>query len=1013
MHRAPITLKSLCLATSALVFSAGAQAQSAPQPANGAAAPTDQTQIVVTGTRTGGKVSDQPIEVLKSDIVLKQGYTNIGQALTDQPAFGIPSNSPVGSQGSFGAGQTFLNLYNLGSQRTLTLVNGNRFVSGAASSIFSASVASPVDLAQIAPALLDHIDVVSVGGAPIYGSDAIAGTVNLVLKKHYQGVEFSGNTGISQEGDGRDYNFSLLVGHNFADGRGNIALNVYYDHQDGVTAGQRYVSGASSPFFGSTTAATGPQNVAYQGGEHWGVVTNTGIPSAIDNIPFPNGVTGGPADPLFGAPFQSIVNKAGQSLYFNQAGQLVPFNHGQFTGDGQNEAGGDGFRTSDYGNLLTSSHRIQATLLTSFDFSDHFRWHGEAWLSRNVASNIASQPLYNTALFSGPGGAGLPYGNYIISSSNPFLSAADQATIQSNLAAAGQPTDHFYLARANTDLYDGSFKTVSSLARFVGGFDGDFNLGTHKFTWEVTANYGQTNTKTSQPGLVWQNIQNAVNAVAGPGGTIICAPGYTNSSLPTLSSTCAPLDLFGLNHVSQAALNYITAPAISNQVNKQLDVVADIKGDLIHLPAGEVKAVIGAEIRRESQAFDPGTFFAGTYSQYAAIAPVSGSYHTHEGFGELTVPLVSADMNVPLIHSATFHGAARYTDNSTNGGFWSYTAGGEYSPFGGLTFRGNVTRSFREPSVTEAYAPLGTTFEYGNDPCDARFIGGGSSPATRAKNCAAVGVPAGFNSIITGATVQGLGGGNAHLNNEIANSWTVGAALAPHFIPGLSISGDYVHINIEHEILQPGIQAIMQACYDSSSFPNSPYCSQFTRDPVTHQITSFTDQFLNIGTASFRAIQGTASYNLPLQRIGLPSGAGSLQISLNYLHEIRNDYVVGTGSTQYNHDSVGEPADALTTNFVWMTKTTDVSVTWIYEGPTVVNPNNLASSYQYYRVSPYNMINTSFGVRVNEHFSLRAIVNNLFNLGVTYAGTVPQYSTNKQWDAVFGRSFRMNATVSF
>lgn len=1004
----------------AFVTATAAQAQDNTPPANGpVTTPDAPTQappsgdVVVTGTRTGSKVADQPITAVTGDSIVNQGFTQIGQALTLQPQFGVPANSTVGSQGSYGAGQSFSNLYNLGSQRTLTLVNGSRFVSAAASSVFGASVGTPVDLGQIAPALVDRIDVVSVGGAPIYGSDAIAGTVNIILKKNFEGIDVTASNGISEKGDGADSNVSLLLGKNFSEGRGNITFNAYYDHQDGMTTAARYVTGSDAPFLGKSTSSTGPANIAYFGGRRFSVVSTTGIPTAIDNIPFNGLSAGGASDPIFGAPYQSITNAAGQALVFNSTGQLVPFNHGTVVGSYSDEAGGDGFRLRDFGNLLTDSKRIQGVMLAHYDFSDHFRFHVEGWASRNIASNKADQTLYNTALFSGPGGAGLPYANYALSSTNPYLSAADQATIQASLAASGQPTNQFYLARANTDLFAGGFTTRSSLARGVAGVDGDFAIGSHNFTWEGTVTYGQVNVTTSQVGLVWQNIQNALNAVVGTNGQITCAPGYTNAPIATLSSACSPLNIFGTGNVSQAALNYINAPAISRQVNKQFDAVIDIKGSLVHLPAGDLNAVIGGEIRRESQAFDPGTFFSGSYSQYAAIAPVSGSYYTHEAFTEVTVPLLSPDMNIPLLREVTLHGAARYTDNSLNGGFWSYTGGGNWSPIKGLTLRGNYTRSFRAPSVTEAFAPVATVFESGNDPCDSQFINGGTSPATRAKNCAAAGVPAGFTSSISNATVQGLGGGNTKLNNEIANSWTVGGQYEAPFLPGFVLTADYIHIDIKNEIVQPGIQSIMQACYDSPSYPNSPFCSSFTRDPTSHQITNFSDTFLNIASQNYRALQISGRYSLKLERLGLPEGAGQLNLSSNYLHEFKNQSVVGTGSTQYSLGAIGEPANAVTSMIDWQTPRFDWSWTVVYNGPTKVNPNNPASAYQYYGVSPYWMANTSFGVIVNDHFRLRAIVNNPFNMGVTYAGPVPQFSSNKAWDAVFGRSYRISAEVKF
>lgn len=987
---------------------------------DGASASLPSTaDIVVTGTRTSSKVTDQPVVVISGDSVINQGYTQIGEALTNQPQFGVPANSPIGNQGFSGAGQSFSNLYNLGSQRTLTLVNGTRFVSAATSSVFGASVGTPVDLGQIAPALLDRIDVVSVGGAPIYGADAIAGTINIILKKNFQGIDLTGSDSITERGDGHDYNASLLVGKNFSGGRGNITLNVYYDHQDGLPTSSRFVTSADAPFLGKTTSATGPQNVAYFGGDRFSVVTNTGIPLAIDNIPFNGTAAGGAADPIFGAPFQTITNAAGQALVFSPSGRLVPFNHGTVVGSNTDEAGGDGFRTNDYGTLLSQTNRIQGVLLGHYDFSEHLKFHAEGWASRDSATNISTQTLYNTALFSGPGGGGISYGNYIVSTTNPYLSAADRTTIVNSLAAAGQPTNQFYLARANTDLYAGQFTTRSSLARGVAGLDGDFAIGTHKFSWEGTVTYGQTNSTTSQPGLVFQNILNAVNAVVGANGQIVCAPGYTNAPIATVSSACAPLNLFGTGNVSQAALDYINAPAITRQVDKQLDAVVDIKGTLVHLPGGDLNAVVGGEIRRESQAFDPGTFFSGAYSQYAVIAPVRGSYRTHEAFTELTVPVIGRDMGVPLIRELTLHGAARYTDNSLNGSFWSYTGGGNISPVDGLTFRGNYTRSFREPSVTEAFAPIATTFEYGNDPCDSQFLSGGASPATRAKNCAAAGVPTGFSSAIVNATVQGLGGGNPHLGNETADSWTAGADFAPHFLRGLVINADYIHIDISNEIVQAGIGPILQACYDSPSYPNSPFCSDFTRDPTSHQITSFTDTFLNIASQSYRAAQVAGRYSLALTRFGLPETAGLINISVNYLHEFTNQSVIGSGSVQIVHDAVGEPADAVTTIIDWRTKRFDWSWTVIYDGPTKVNPNNPATQYQYYRVGTYVMANTSLGYAVNDHFKIRAVINNPFGLGVTYAGPVPVLSNSnvsalsKEFDAVLGRNYRVSVEVKF
>jgi iron complex outermembrane recepter protein len=1015
---APISQRrALCLAASTLALAClapgAARAQTAAPDSGQEAKDTDLAKlndaIVVTGTRTGKKVADKPVQMISGDTLNKFGYTNLGDALTTLPIFGTPGNSTIDSQGSFGAGQTFANMYDLGSQRTLTLVNGNRFVSAANGSLFTASTGSPVDLGQIAPDLIDHVDVVSVGGAPIYGSDAIAGTVNIVLKRNFQGLELTGSDGLSGKGDARDYNISLLAGHNFADGRGNLTLNVYFDHQDGLSTAQRELTSSSSPFYGNALGASPYAQVIYQGGMHYNAFTNTGIPLIADSIPFYYGPTGA-----------GVTNAAGQTMVFNQQGHLVPFVNGTQTGVGYVEGGGSGFPVDNYGNLLTDSNRIQATLLGHFDFSDHLRLHGELWLGRNRATNVADQPYYSTNFFGSAATLGNPAtynGNLVFNTSNPYLSSTDRALLESQVG----PDGTFYLARANTDLYSGAFTSTSYLFRGIAGLDGDFTVGGHAFKWDATLNFGRNSTITREPQIVSQNFLNAINATTDGNGNIVCAPGYTNATIATLSSTCAPLDVFGLNQASQAAINYITAIAQSHQVNKMLDLVADLKGDVAHLPAGNLVVALGVEIRRESQSFDPGAFFLGdpqadgTYQPYGnstPITPVSGSYHTHEVFGEVTLPLIGPNQHLPLIHEIALHGAARYTDNTMNGGTWSYTAGGNYAPVGGFTFRGNYTRSFRAPAVTEAFAPNGTAYETATDPCDATAINGGPHPSTRAANCAAAGIPTGFVSNVDNYTATGTISGNPHLQNEEARSWTVGIQANPPMIPGLQLTADYISISIQNEITEPGLTAELDACYDTSDYPNNPYCHTFTRDN-SGQIVSFTDNYYNVAVENFRALQVGLSYALPLNRIGLPAAAGTLNIAANYLHTYRHYTKIGDEDVQLVAGKYTDPVDAVTTTIGWQTAKFDWLWTVIYSGPSLVDPNAAANDYQYPRVSPYWMVNTSIGLHVTDHMDLRLTVNNVFNLGVPDPQVYEANSANKYWDAILGRSFRLIAKVKF
>ncbi|WP_206244514.1 TonB-dependent receptor domain-containing protein [Novosphingobium terrae] len=965
---------------------------------------TEANTIVVTGSRIPtAEITAQPVTRVTGDEIARRGFTNLGIALLDQPGFGVPGNSPFGSQGYFGAGQTFANLYDLGSQRTLTLVNGNRFVTAASSSLSGAVAGSPVDLSQIAPALVDRIETVSVGGAPIYGSDAIAGTVNVILKKNYQGFSVNASQGVSGQGDAQDSNVSLLAGKNFAEGRGNITVSLYYDRQHGLTNGDRSsLIGGSRAFSGTATAGNSYTHQLYYGGMHYNLFTNTGMPLVADSYPIVGGQT-----------YAGVTNAAGQALTFNSAGQLTPFVNGQLTGNAAYQAGGSGFAISDYDNFLADSERLQGTLLGHYDFTDHIHFSGEFWLGRNYGTNLAKQPYYNTRQFAA---AGQPNGNLIISTANPYLSAADRQTIISNLAGYGLPTDHFYLTRANTDLSTGAFRTRSDLLRMVGGLNGDFALGERKFDWDVTVNYGRSTSSTASRELVTQNFNNAVNAVTTSSGQIACASGYTNAAYPTISSTCAPLDIFGYGNASQAAIDYVTANAFTHQLNTQTDVVADVKGELIKLPGGHAKGVAGYEYRRESANFDPGAFYAGalqadgtrvSYGNLAPVSAVAGSFHSNEFFGEFSAPIVAPDNDVPLIAQLDVNAAVRYVKHSLTGGFTSYTGGGSYAPVKGLTFRGNFTRSFRAPSITELFAPVSTVAAVANDPCDKGYITAGSNPATRAANCAAAGLPANFTSSVVAASVKGTAGGNPNLQNEVANSWTVGAVVQPPMLRGLTLSADYVNIDIRNEIASLSLTDLMTACYDSSL--SSPYCKTFTRNSAG-QVTSFASSNFNIGEEVFRALQGNLAYTLPLERLGLSSSAGVLDLNVNYLHTFRHYYRIGTEDLQQVAGQSKDPANTFTATANYSRKAFNWMVQGIYYGSTKVNPNSPDSAYQYPTINSYVTFNTSIGVDVSKNVNFRFLVNNVFNRGLPFPYSV---DVQRYYSAIMGRYFRVSAGFKF
>jgi outer membrane receptor protein involved in Fe transport len=391
---------------------------------------------------------------------------------------------------------------------------------------------------------------------------------------------------------------------------------------------------------------------------------------------------------------------------------------------------------------------------------------------------------------------------------------------------------------------------------------------------------------------------------------------------------------------------------------------------------------------------------------------VAGSYYTNEGFGELDLPLVGPENDVPAVYRLDFNGAARYVKNSMTGGFWSYTGGGTYAPVKGLTVRGNYTRSFRAPAITELFAPIGSVFQTADDPCDSRYIGQGPNPSRRAANCATAGVPADFTSNVVDYTAKGTSQGNRNLRNEIANSWTVGGVLAPDALPGFSLTADYVSVDIKQGIENLSLTDVMAACYDAASYP-STYCNLFTRDGNS-QVTSFATSYYNLAVEKFRGLQMNGRLELPLSRLGMSSDAGALMINVNYLHTFKHFYQVGTGDLQKTVGSVAEPADNFTATFDYANKSFDWLWQFMYYGPSKIAVNSPDTQYEYPRVSPYLLVNSSLGFTVDKKFDLRFMVNNVFNRTVPYPYAFGSTSSqNRYYDAIMGRYFRVSAGVKF
>ena len=1027
--------------------------QATPEAAPAAAeSSAKEESIVVTGSRIARRNVDSssPIQVIDSKELDARGYQTIAQALNELPSFGVPGASPVGfNQSGFGAGQSFVDFLGLGSQRTLTLVNGRRFVSSNTSSIFgpTGSGGSQVDLNTIPTKLIDRVETVAAIGAPIYGADAIAGTINILLKRDYDGIDLDAQYGLSSRGDAPDYRFRALVGKNFADGRGNITLSGEYNQSKGLLYTDRALTSSDDRFDQPRTAGQF-QQVPYRDFRIPSIWSG-GIPLVGGaNIGFDLTTSPQQSALFFGDPtFNFGVNGAGNSqLRFAPDGSLEVINFGSTIGpdDGFNifASGGNGFTLSNVQNLQTDLKRYNANAVLSYELSSDVRLFGEAWYSFSQGRNLASQPVYNTALF---GPAGSRDGNLIIPLSNPFLSPAVRAAIQNSitnnpasdqnnpfgdLALDGITQDYFYLGRANVDLSPGVSVGKVEVLRFVGGVNGTLHVLPEKdWKFEASMNYGRSVTSSRNPEVNEQNFRNAVNATVDGSGKIICAPGFTNSPAATLSSACAPLNLFG-NQVSQAAKDYITTIATPRTVNEQYDAIASVSGPLVTLPGGDLSFALGFEHRQESSSFNPGSFYfgsadpdpltdtngdgdptndRGSYGRSVPIDPVSGKYNTDEIFGELNADIVSPEMEVPLVRSLSFQSAGRYVWNSLAGEDLTWTVGGRYSPFTLLTLRGAYTRAIRAPSVTEAFNPTSSSFVFAVDPCDRTQLGTGPDPATRAKNCAAAGIPANFQSLSNSRSFPGFTFGNPDLTNEKSDSYSAGIVITPPFLRGLSATIDYVDITLKNAISQFGTSQVVAACYDSTTFPANPFCALVTRD-ATNQLSNVGSTYFNSAKLRYKGILADIRYSFATPFLGTSSRLG-LGASYQYLDTLTNQ--VGTfDAPTITDNSVGYSKHKGVVSLNYDNEGFSSQIQASYIGKAKVDPNAAADFYSISDVNSVIFVNLAVSYDVGDRFTIRANVDNLF-------GTTPPYpyplagGTTTYFRGILGPYFRVGAAVHF
>jgi outer membrane receptor protein involved in Fe transport len=967
-------------------------------------------EIVITGSRIKrtGFETLQPAVVLDRERLELNSGIDLATALNEQAGFSVPLTSPVDGQNGDSVGQNYVDYLGLGQQRTLTLVNGKRFPAGV-SPTASAGAGLSVDLNMIPENLVERVETIAIGGAPIYGSDAISGTVNIILRDDFEGFEVFGSAGTSPEfSDANRTRLGATWGTNFADDRGNITLSAQYSMADGLKKTDRPGTATGVGF----EAPADPDSP-------YALDIFNDLKVAVDNVrPFPL---------LFGDLFffnifgngvpLDVTDPSSPITQFDADGNLLPFVPGGGTGSVIFQDGGDGLSLSAFTNLYNDIDRYNTTAFVHYDLSDSLRVNAEAWFSRTEATEVVNQPVFNSTAFGGlpaDGWGHVNSGPIPVLIDNPFLPEATRATTLAALNAlqdadgdgAADPTidtDGDGVADAVGFWRGGPLigvvgdlpnHTRRDTVRGVLGLEGDLDLRGREYTWEAYVTYGRTRAEDSSLDIIQPHFEQAVQVIADANGNPVCADP---------SNGCVPLNVVGTP--TPEAIDYVSELVRDEVTITQRVLAANVSGDLFDLPAGALAAAGGFTYREESAAFDPNDLAENGFTRNRLV-PIDGEFDTTEFYVETVVPLLGGDLDTPLVESLEFEGAVRFVDNSVAGQDTTWTAGLRYRPVEDIELRGNLTESIRAPSITELFTPESTIFTFADDPCDERFITQGNVPDVRAANCAADGIAQPFQSIIVNASQEATLSGNPNLDSEVADSYTYGVVLRPRFLDNFTMSVDWFNIEIENAIESLTATDILAACYDSSNFPAEAACGLFTRD-AAGQIASMTTGFQNLGLIEFAGLQTAMSWATSL------GDYGDLDLSLNHLYTDKQHETPGSGNTVRLEGTIGRSKHRVTASATWSLGDWRVfnQFRWL-DGAVFDNADG-----EFTRTIPgvgsWLVVDTGIRYALNDNIDFQLNIDNLLDREMPYPAAADPLGETTYFSGVMGRYATFTARARF
>jgi iron complex outermembrane receptor protein len=926
-----------------------------------APAPSQVQEIVITGTRIASPnlQSVSPVQVVTSQDIAVGGRAQTFDILNQLPQtvfnpavdFG-PSSDPLSNPG----GAATVDLRGIGPQRTLVLVDGKRLGIG------DPNTGNPnpaPDINQIPSQLVERVEVLTGGASATYGSDAVAGVVNFIMKHNFQGVQLDAQWGEDQHGqhngfmqglernagitvpgskwDGFSGDYSLIFGQNSADGKGNITGYGTYSSQDPVFQGARDYSGCQLKISGTTGVCSGSVN------------SN-----------------------------QFYLNSAPDNLLSVQGHNFVTYP----------AVGGSPpalFNSNPYESLIHQDTRYTGGFLANYDYNDWFK----PYLTFQYMHDQTNTQVAPAGLFQGDGVT--PAGGFLVNCNNPLLSAQEQGV----LGCAGPndtSTKDISFGRRNIEGGARQFEYDHDNFRVVAGSKGEL---WGPFTYELYGSYYDTTVFVSNEGFFSKSaMQNALDVVTSPTtGQPVCAVG----------GSCVPYNIYQQGAITPAALSYLAEVGTSRGSTTEAVVEGTFTGNLgqfgVKSPwANEGVGLAGGfQVRRDTLSYTPDQAeLSNDMAGFGGAAvSVNKALGVTEGYGEVRAPIAE---DMPFIHDLSLNAGYRYSAYSTAVNARTFKGGGEWAPTSDFRFRGGFNRAVRAPSILELYTPesVTNTSDVSEDPCAL----GATHPATLAA-CQNTGVTAANYGKIPQCPANQcatLTGGNANLQPETADTYTLGGVFTPHFIPGLTFSVDYFHIDLAGIIGNIPLGVSLNNCLAG----NQTYCKNIVRNPVTGILFGTTvgaggyiiGNDVNVARQVVQGLDLQGAYRLPLGRFGHDNW-GTINFSYDASVDLGQQNTPLPGADTYDCNGLfGPQCGGPFPNYRHVVRATwnaphnvQASITWRYIGgmmyeadstqPTIggnTTPDPLAHT-----IPAVNYMDLAVAWQIHPKLTLRAGVNNILD----------------------------------